>query len=330
MTTLACAVAPLTADHPAFSVVICAYTEERWQDLGRAVRSVLAQRLPAQEIIVVIDHNQPMLERFETEFPAVRVIANAETRGLSGARNSGVAVAAAPIIAFLDDDAEADEGWLHGLAEAYRDEHVLGVGGEIIPDWDGGRPRSFPAEFHWVVGCSYEGLPRTPSPVRNLIGANMSIRRDVILEEGGFRTDVGRVGKRPLGCEETDLCIRARSRRPEGEFLYEPKARISHRVPRERSGIRYFLARCWAEGLSKAIVAQESGTRAGLSSERVYVIKTLPRGIARNLGDTLRGDPAGLARAAAIAVGVATTALGYAEGRRRAKRPSETRGGEHA
>jgi glycosyltransferase involved in cell wall biosynthesis len=33
------------------SVVICVYTEDRWDDIGAAVRSVRGQRRPADELI---------------------------------------------------------------------------------------------------------------------------------------------------------------------------------------------------------------------------------------------------------------------------------------
>ena len=51
----------------------------------------------------------------------------------------------------------------------------------------GRRPRFFPAEFDWVVGCTYRGMPEEASVVRNLIGANMSFRRSALEAIGGCR-----------------------------------------------------------------------------------------------------------------------------------------------
>src|SRR5439155_54307 len=83
----------------------------------------------------------------------------------------------------------------------------------------GERPTWHPPEFGWVVGCSYRGLPVEPAPVRNLIGCNMSMRRELFDAVGGFTHGIGRIGTIPLGCEETEWCIRVRQRFPELEFL---------------------------------------------------------------------------------------------------------------
>src|SRR5437870_245449 len=87
------------------SVIICAYTEERWNDLVAAIESVQQQTLPPREIIVVVDHNPNLLERTRQQGSRVVIVENMEARGLRGARNSGLTVAQGNIIAFLDDDA---------------------------------------------------------------------------------------------------------------------------------------------------------------------------------------------------------------------------------
>jgi glycosyltransferase involved in cell wall biosynthesis len=295
-------------------VIICAYTDRRWDDLRAAVASVSEQSRPALETIVVSDHNPALAERARRELEGAIVVANRERRGLSGARNSGVAVARGDVVAFLDDDATAAPDWLERLLGHYGDRRVIGVGGAIEPVWPRRRPSFMPEEFDWVVGCTYRGMPAAAAPVRNLIGANMSLRRTLFPLVGGFRGDVGRVDARPLGCEETELCIRVRRRLPACELIYEPHALVRHRVPPERAGWRYFRARCWSEGLSKAVVARAAGRDAGLASERRYVTTTLPRGLARGLREALAGDAAGAARSASILAGLFITTAGYATG----------------
>src|SRR6266567_6901037 len=67
------------------SVIICAYTEDRWNDLVAAIESVQQQTLSPREIIVVIDHNPGLLERARQHASGV-VVENTGARGLSGAR----------------------------------------------------------------------------------------------------------------------------------------------------------------------------------------------------------------------------------------------------
>ena len=297
-----------------FSVVICAYTEDRWDQLTAAVASVHDQTRPAAETIVVVDHCPPLERRVAAAFPAVTVVPSTGRPGLSGARNTGLGLPVGEIVAFLDDDAQAAPDWLERLADGYRPE-VVGVGGAVLPAWEAGRPRWLPAEFDWVVGCSYTGLPRELGPVRNLIGANMSFRREVFDLVGGFTEGLGRLGTRPLGCEETELAIRIRQRRPGARLLYDPSAVVHHRVPRQRTRWRYFRARCYAEGLSKAAVSRLVGAQEGLASERSYVRRVLPRAVLRGLAPKRPGRQPGIGTAATVLCGLAFTSAGYLHGR---------------
>jgi len=297
------------------SVIICAYTEDRWNDLVAAIGSVQRQTLPPDEIIVVIDHNPSLLERVQEQAPGVVVVENTQAHGLSGARNSGIAVAQSRIVAFLDDDAMAVPDWLMSLGEAFTDPQVLGTGGPVTPLWLERVPAWLPEEFYWVVGCTYRGMPNTLQTIRNPIGANMSFRREVFEVVGGFRHEIGRVGIRPLGCEETELCIRARQEWPERSFLYQPHASVFHRVPGSRTSWRYFFSRCYSEGISKAFVSRYVGVKDSLASERIYTFRTLPQGVLHGVIDALfHQDLSGFARAGAIISGLALTAVGYLAG----------------
>lgn len=298
---------------PTVTVIICAYADERWNDLVAAVASV--QRQQPSEIIVVIDHNQRLLERARKRFTTAMIVPNTRPRGLSGARNCGLACATGMVVAFLDDDATVAPEWLPRLRAAYHDKRVLGVGGPVEPAWTSARPRWFPDEFDWVVGCTYRGLPEEPAAVRALIGANMSMRREVFETVGDFHGGVGRVGARPVAGEETELCIRARQRWPERFWLYEPGVRVRHRVPHQRASFAYFRARAFGEGMSKARISRLVGVSDGTAAERAYTFRTLPRGIRRNLlGVFRRGDLFGFARGGAIVVGLAFTMAGYLTG----------------
>ncbi|MEX2599442.1 MAG: glycosyltransferase, partial [Dehalococcoidia bacterium] len=247
------------------SVVICTYTPARWDSLRAAVESVERQMYAAAEVVLVIDHHAGLWERATEAFPEAIVVENRYAQGLSGARNSGIEASRGGIVAFLDDDAMADEDWLASLVSCYASPEVLGAGGSATPVWLGVKPGWFPDEFGWVVGCTYRGQPEQTAPVRNLLGCNMSFRREVFDAVGGFENGLGRVGEVPVGCEETELCIRARNHWPSGVILYEPAARVYHRVPASRGTWGYFSSRCYAEGKSKALVTQLVGQQSGLA-----------------------------------------------------------------
>ena len=140
------------------------------------------------------------------------------------------------------------------------------------------------------------------------------MRREVFARVGGFDSTLGRTAnsRLPHGCEETGFCIRAAQTIENSLFVLEPEAHIMHTVTQDRTKLRYFVERCYAEGLSKARLTALVGANRSLASERSYVTRTLASGFLRNLGDPfLRRDASGFLRAAAIAVGFACTVAGF-------------------
>jgi glycosyltransferase involved in cell wall biosynthesis len=300
---------------PDISVIICAYTLERWANLEAAVGSVRDQTRPALETIVVIDGNEELEARARLAFPAATVIANVHAQGLSGARRSGAERSHGEVLAFIDDDAIADPDWLRYLAGPYEDSNVLGVGGLIEPLWERPPPSWWPAEFNWVIGCTYAGMPVARHRIRNPIGANMSVRADVLERAGAFDPRFGRMPGGTLvagAAEETEFCIRASRLHPGRYWLYEPQARVRHAVPPERATWRYFVHRCVVEGTAKAQLARFAGADAGLESERHYARSVLPAAALRGLWAGVRGRREGFARTGAIVAGLAITAAAYA------------------
>ena len=300
------------------SAVICAYTERRWDHLARGVAALRAQTAPVHEVLVVIDGNRELQARADRELEAT-VIPNTREQGAAGARNTGVARTSGDLIAFVDDDALPALDWAAAMLAAHTDPTVLGVGGSLEPAWATGRPRWFPEEFDWVVGCSYIGM--TPGPIRNPIAANMTVRRDVFESIGGFQEAVSRRASNVGGTEETDLAIRALREFPDGHWLYLPEARALHAVSPDREEWTYFMRRCWGEGQAKAAMVEAVGTGDGLSSERSYATRTLPAGVARHLAAGVRGrELGGFLRAGAIIAGLAITGASYVVGKIRRRR----------
>lgn len=291
------------------SVVVCAYTIARWDQLVLAVESLDGQQPPCEPILV-IDHNPQLYARARERWPHHTVIENAGAQGLSSSRNTALELVRTPIVAFLDDDAYADPQWLTRLYAPFDDADVVAVGGAAVPIWPDAAPAVLPDELLWIVGCSYRGLPTELAPVRNVMGCSMAFRTEPLREIGGFNPTTGRVGSLPIGCEETEACIELTAASPHRRVMYEPRALVHHHVSPDRTGLRYVVRRSWCEGLSKAAISRTIGMRSALSSESSYVTGVLLPGLARHL----RAGRRGAAAAFAVVLSVALAGAGYLAG----------------
>jgi glycosyltransferase involved in cell wall biosynthesis len=296
------------------SIVICAYTEERWEMLVEAVTSSLTQSHRPLQVILVIDHNTSLFERCRDALGTwqglgtseVLILENRLRKGLGGARTTGTEACIGDAVVFLDDDAVGSPTWLEELVRPFADEKVMMTSGWIIPKWMTSRPQWFPDEFLWVVGCSYEGLPPSGAVIRNPIGASMAIRTSIIEQVGMFESRLGRNSADGNGCEETEYAIRAHQLFPDNVVVHAANSVVEHLVPAARTKLRYFFTRCWREGRSKAILVDIAGRGDSLSAERNYVRSTLPRGVVKGLRRVSTWG-----RSLTIIGGALTTAAGY-------------------
>jgi len=271
------------------SVVICTFSPERLEQAVACVESVIAQRSKPAQILVVVDHNEDLRRMLRVRLPPqVEIIANLGPRGLASARNTAVQASHGDPIVFIDDDAVAHERWLETLLAAFDDPDVIGAGGHAVPRWDGEQPAWFPDELLWIVGCSYRGLPLAGA-VRNPLGCNMAFRAWVFARVGAFDPEMGRVGSHPVGCEETEFCIRVVRALPGAKLILVPGAEVEHAVARARGRGVYLLRRCFYEGVSKALVRRLGDPRS-LDTERRYVREVLTLRV-RESGKTLVTGP---------------------------------------
>ena len=296
---------------PEVSVVVCAHTLDRWDDISRGMKALAEQSQPPLEVLLVVDHNDELLARASEAFPNVRVLPNVNRAGANGGRNTGVAEAKGSVIAFLDDDARPEPDWVERLASAYDDPSVQAVGGYADPVWPDRRPAHLPHELDWIVGCTYQGQPTSRADVRNLWGCNMSMRKDAFEQVGTFNEDIGRIGLIPLGADDTEWFIRLAQKRPGSRVVFEPRALVHHRVTEPRTTWAYLRSRSHAEGVSKGMMAGLVGAGDALSVEKSYVRTVLTAGFARELGRGLRGQRAGWQGAAGIVTSLWVTGWSY-------------------
>jgi len=295
------------------SVVICAYTERRWQMLSESIDSVRRQSLRPIELIVCIDHNQMLADKCRDEWrhdqdsqlPVV-VLENKFDGRLGSARNTGVEYASSDIVAFLDDDAAADPDWLRFLVDPYRHSDVVAVGGAPLPVFETRRPVWFPPQLDWVFGCYYQGLPSELAPVNRLIGASMSARRDALLEIGGFHSD---------NHDDMDMCHRLTDQYPQQRILLEPRAIVHHNVVAERVTWSYLCRRCFFVNRGKVKAFRDMGSASSMRADIDFVTKSIRRSAIDGFSDLARGDITGIARFGVLLVSVFLAAAGNVAGR---------------
>ena len=293
------------------SIVVACHDVRRWESLIKALSSLRSQQRAAVSIIVAVDNSQELYERVVACDLADTVVLNNGRRGASNTRNAGAAVATSEVIAFLDDDAYADPEWLHNLLQPFADPSVVGVGGSVEPVWESVQPTWFPAEFSWVVGATWLGLPTEQASVRNVWAENMAIRRDAFVKVNGFRSSFGKVGSVSQP-EDTDLCIRSAQAVPGSTWVYVPRAVVHHLVPAARSNVGFFLRRCHNEGRGKAKLAylmkNEGSSR--LTAEEAYLKEILPRAAVRYMVAGMK-DPLAFRKLVMLALGTGAAVLGY-------------------
>ncbi|QZA87975.1 glycosyltransferase [Salinarchaeum sp. IM2453] len=234
------------------SVVICVYSTDLYPDFCDAVRSVLGQSYPDIEVVAVIDGNDKLCTRIREKWGShedVIIHCNEQNRGLSASRNVGIKRATGDIIAFLDDDAVADERWVEELVGTYKQEDVEAVGGKMTPIWPKTRPDFLPEEFFWLVGVTHRGFP-DEGPVRNTFGSNISFRSEVFEQIGGFNEELGRKGDKHVQGEETELAERMRQE-IDGTLYYNPNAEVGHKIFTYRTDPIWLLSRAFWQGYSK-------------------------------------------------------------------------------
>ncbi len=112
------------------SVYIPAYNSAEF--LSRAIDGLLAQTIPANEILVIDDGSRDSTAEIAARYPAVTLIRHPHNIGLGAARNTGFRTARNELVASLDADCVPDPGWLAGLVRHFDDPKVAGVGGRLI------------------------------------------------------------------------------------------------------------------------------------------------------------------------------------------------------
>lgn len=272
---------------------ICTYNRDRF--LYAALESLAQQNLaPESYEVLLVDNNSTdqtpdLADQFARAYPQIHFRYLLEQQqGLSHARNRGVQEATGAIIAFMDDDAIADQQYLANLLDFF-DRHpaIMAAGGKILPYFHPYDQQ--PAWLSWyligLLSCLDLGDQERPFP-RYPIGCNMAFRKALFAQVGMFDPRLGRIKNSLMGSEEKDLFVRVKDAGL--PVYYVPQALVYHTIPPERTADPFLSKVSKGIGQSERLRFQAAGLRGKLQILAVQSYRTAGTLIIA-LGYLLRG-----------------------------------------
>ncbi|WP_375426916.1 glycosyltransferase family 2 protein [uncultured Sphingomonas sp.] len=260
------------------SVIVC--TRDRPTGLASCLDSLARLDPMADEIIVVDNDAAGSARAVVSAHPHCRYV-HEPRPGLSVARNAGIRAATGNLIAFTDDDARPDPGWMGEMERALTVDRVDAVTGLVLPaELDSEAQRMFEFGFGGLAAGFLPLMfderflaasrPHAPAVWRIGAGANMAFRREALARVGLFDE---RLGAGAAGCsEDSELWYRILA--AGGRCLYEPRCVVHHRHRADMAGLRRQI-RAYMRGHVAALIVQHD--RYGSPGDRARIFRALPR-----------------------------------------------------
>ena len=241
-------------DKPALSVIVA--TLDRRHYLRLCIDALTRQTAGPEtfEVIVVdngsSDGTADVIHEIAKQHRNILYVRE-ERRGLSAARNTGLRVASAELVAFTDDDAIPAATWVEQISGRFAtlDHQVAVLGGEVRPIWEAPRPvwltdkllRPLSASLMWGPN------PRLLHGDEWLVEVNIAYRKARLIEFGGFAEFLGRIGDSLLSC---DGCVNLLLARAGYRFYYDPTIVVGHHIHASRLSPSWFRRRFFWQGVS--------------------------------------------------------------------------------
>ncbi len=285
---------------------VCIVTYERPEFLRRCLVSLQEDLFDDVNVVVVDASKNSKRDVVAALRPTAMYVHAPELAGwMTRSRNEALRWATGTVISFLDDDVVVRPGWQAAVLDAFGDASVSAVAGRTCNGQPGEDHYAAPIGRLRPDGTLSEGfasLPGGPVEVDHGIGANMSFRRSVLAELGGFRDDYPGTAIR----EDTDIFLRVRALG--GRIVFVPGAVVDHRPAPHVRGARFDTRyKLYARRNHLVLLARFGGFSSPM----------LRRWAARQLGDitTARGLTNRLRRVAVTVCGLVwglAAALGLA------------------
>lgn len=237
-------------DAPDLSVLICTYNRP---ELLRLALTSLLRQAPANltyEVVVIDNNSTPetraVVDEIAQSDSRVRYVR--ETRqGNAYARNTGVAEARAPIVAFLDDDVTVRDHWVELIGRKFKESNADFIGGKVLPRWEQ-PPPSWLGTANWapIAALDYGDAPFsiTVDNALCLLTANIAFKKELFAQHGEFLASVQRTGDSIGSLEDHEFLTRLLRAGVAG--LYVPEMIVDAFVGSERMTKAYH--RRWHTG----------------------------------------------------------------------------------
>ncbi len=261
---------------PVISVVICTYNRDKF--IGEALNCLSRQTLsPGLFEIIVVDNNSTddtaaITQNFISSHPDLNTrYVHEPNKGLSFARNRGVAEAKSDIICYIDDDAETTTGFLKSIVDFMQaDPGIAGIGGKVIPKYsESEEPQWMSKYLNGFVGLlDYGNEPKHfDSHMKYPAGCNMTYTKDILIKAGGFNNQ--------LTFRSDDKYIFYQVKKLSENIYYLPQALLYHNIDKERLTFTNFKKLFLKSGNEEKIrVRSEKGTIAVLKKFFELCVKT--------------------------------------------------------
>jgi GT2 family glycosyltransferase len=276
------------------SIVVPSYRTENRSSLVGAVDSLLRQSYANIEILVVVHTSEGLHQDIVRAYDGrarLKVLFERRSLRASAARNIGIRVAQGDVLAFLDDDAVADQKWVENLVDSYQELKAMAVGGKILPLWIPAKPAYFPDELYWLVGATHKDFAEDAVvEVRNVFASNMSFRKEVFAQVGLFNESLGfgNQGKSCLQGDEAEFGLRMTSKLGK-RVVYNPQAVVYHRTPVSKAMIGPLLKRAFYQGYSKALLRRLTSHPDAIGVEKSYLRHLALERIPQRIGTLFTG-----------------------------------------
>lgn len=246
---------------PCLSIIITSYRLENLKDVCQLLDSIKAQTYENIETVFVAERSLELFARIQryvskNKIQNASIIYNYGETGATNARNLGIRSAKGDALAFVDDDVVLFPDWAEELMNAYQDQSIVGVTGPIFPLWEDESMDWFPREMEWMLGCTGWLDLKTETVVRSVNGPNASFRRKALDLAGPYSSSLGPTADRPEWnalAEETELSLRV-SRKTGKCIIFNPRARVYHRVTKRKLGLSFILQRSYQVGHTKRML----------------------------------------------------------------------------